>query len=484
MKNKAKKKKRFSSTGLIVIAVLAWLVLMLCLTIVADSRRVRFYVTGEQLMTVEHGSEYLEPGVYAVTAGRLFGEGKKKLDISTQGSVDTDTLGDYSIEYTVDSLFGSFSTRRTVRVVDSAAPVIELKYVEGYEPNWITGYVEEGYTAFDAYDGDLTDKVQTQQLENKIIYTVSDSSGNTCTVERPLPDFSAEPMISLVGPEYIEIMAGEEYIDPGYIAVDGRGNDLSEFVLEEGRVQNMLAGEYYLTFSLAGGSEGGVSVTRCVNVLPHPLPETVVPEGRSIYLTFDDGPGPYTDWLLNILSAYGVKATFFVTAANPDYYHLIGRAYQEGHSIGVHTNSHNYSAIYSSEEAWLEDFNTMQQIIYEQTGEYSRIFRFPGGSSNTVSRFNPGIMTRLDKMMGDLGYKYFDWNVSSGDAGETNETAEIVDNIIAGCTGMKTSVVLQHDIKDYSIAAVEQVIIWGLNNGYTFRALDLTSPDAHHGLNN
>ena len=97
---------------------------------------------------------------------------------------------------------------------------------------------------------------------------------------------------------------------------------------------------------------------------------------------------------------------------------------------------------------------------------------------------NPGIMTRLDKMMTDLGYKYFDWNVSSGDAGENNETNEIVDNIIAGCTGMKSSIVLQHDIKDYSIAAVEQVIIWGLNNGYTFRALDLTSPDAHHGLNN
>ena len=86
--------------------------------------------------------------------------------------------------------------------------------------------------------------------------------------------------------------------------------------------------------------------------------------------------------------------------------------------------------------------------------------------------------------MTDLGYKYFDWNVSSGDAGETNETAEIVDNIIAGCTGMKTSVVLQHDIKDYSISAVEQVIIWGLNNGYTFRALDMQSPDCRHGINN
>ena len=44
--------------------------------------------------------------------------------------------------------------------------------------------------------------------------------------------------------------------------------------------------------------------------------------------------------------------------------------------------------------------------------------------------------------------------------------------------------VLQHDIKDYSVNAVEQVLIWGINNGYVFRALDASSPNAHHGINN
>ena len=87
-------------------------------------------------------------------------------------------------------------------------------------------------------------------------------------------------------------------------------------------------------------------------------------------------------------------------------------------------------------------------------------------------------------MMEDLGYRYYDWNVSSGDAGETNDTSEIVENIINGCSGRGWSIVLQHDIKDYSVAAVEQVIIWGRNNGYSFRALDMSSPDAHHGVNN
>ena len=83
-----------------------------------------------------------------------------------------------------------------------------------------------------------------------------------------------------------------------------------------------------------------------------------------------------------------------------------------------------------------------------------------------------------------LGYQYFDWNVSSGDAGETTDTDTVAENIINGCAGRKASVVLQHDIKDYSVDAVEQVLIWGINNGYVFRALDVSSPNAHHGINN
>ena len=126
----------------------------------------------------------------------------------------------------------------------------------------------------------------------------------------------------------------------------------------------------------------------------------------------------------------------------------------------------------------------MQDLIYDQTGSYTKLSRFPGGSSNTVSNFNPGIMTSLAGALTDLGYQYFDWNVSSGDAGETTDTDTVAENIINGCAGRKASVVLQHDIKDYSVNAVEQVLIWGINNGYVFRALDVSSPNAHHGINN
>ena len=243
-------------------------------------------------------------------------------------------------------------------------------------------------------------------------------------------------------------------------------------------------GEYERRYSISNKLGDTVSVTRHITIEPVRNPDQVQPDGYTIYLTFDDGPGPYTGRLLDLLAKYNVKATFFVTCLNPDYEDMVGRAFREGHSIGVHSASHNYYGIYASEQDFLNDFGQAEDMIYRQTGTYTKLFRFPGGSSNTVSSFNPGIMSRLAKMMTDMGYQYYDWNVSSGDAGQTTKTDVVVENIIDGCSGKRTSVVLQHDIKDFSVDAVEKVLVWGLRNGYTFRALDLTSHAAHHGIAN
>ena len=126
----------------------------------------------------------------------------------------------------------------------------------------------------------------------------------------------------------------------------------------------------------------------------------------------------------------------------------------------------------------------MQDLIYDKTGIRTTLCRFPGGSSNLVSRFNPGIMTRLSKELTDRGFQYFDWNVSSGDAGETTSTSKVAQYVKSGMARNGVSIVLQHDIKGYSVNAVEEIIQWGLANGYTFKALDATSPTAHHGINN
>ena len=123
-------------------------------------------------------------------------------------------------------------------------------------------------------------------------------------------------------------------------------------------------------------------------------------------------------------------------------------------------------------------------MIYECTGIRTTLVRFPGGSSNKVSSFNPGIMSRLTEELTMRGFQYFDWNVSSGDSGTTN-TAKILENLKKGISSKKCSVVLQHpETRAFSMAALEDLILWALENGYTFLALDATSPGMHHSVNN
>ncbi|MBQ8814288.1 MAG: polysaccharide deacetylase [Lachnospiraceae bacterium] len=210
----------------------------------------------------------------------------------------------------------------------------------------------------------------------------------------------------------------------------------------------------------------------------------LIERGKVIYLTFDDGPGKYTAELLDILAKYDIKATFFVTGGNEGYFDMIGRAKDEGHTIGIHCYNHDYKKVYASEHAYFADLEKIDEIIFDQTGERAQLVRFPGGSSNISSKFNPGIMTRLTGMVEEKGYRYFDWNVLSGDAGDTKDTEEIIRNMIDGILKKDISVVLQHDLYDYSIAAVEEVILWGLENGYAFLPLSMESPTIHHPIAN
>lgn len=193
---------------------------------------------------------------------------------------------------------------------------------------------------------------------------------------------------------------------------------------------------------------------------------------KVMYLTFDDGPGPYTDKLLDILKKNNVKATFFVTNGYPKYRSCIAREAKEGHMVAVHSYSHNYKTIYSSEKAYWDDYKKMDDIIYEQTGRRATMMRFPGGSSNTVSRhYSKGIMTRLSRGAAQRGIVYTDWNAMAGDAGEVT-TSDGVYRYIVNTTGRKKQVVvLCHDIKPYTVNAMDRVIKWGKQNGYQFRAM-------------
>ena len=186
----------------------------------------------------------------------------------------------------------------------------------------------------------------------------------------------------------------------------------------------------------------------------------------------------------SIVKKYNVEATFFVVGKSSTA-EILKRMAEEGHAIGLHSTNHNYSTIYKSEEAFVADLLKMQKQVEEMSGVKTYLLRFPGGSSNTISKnYSIGIMKKLTKKVQELGFQYFDWNVDSEDASRAKDTETVIKNIKKGVEPFTSSIVLQHDIKDYSVAAVEEIIIWGLENGYTFAKLDVTSPAAHHPTNN
>lgn len=180
-----------------------------------------------------------------------------------------------------------------------------------------------------------------------------------------------------------------------------------------------------------------------------------------------------------------LRQHFFVTNGKPDYQNLIAQEAQRGHTVAIHSASHDYAKIYQSVDAYFADFDEMNSIITAQTGKAADLVRFPGGSSNTISKtYCYGIMSQLVCAVEERGFRYCDWNVSSGDAGGTTSTSQVVANVIAGIKDNNVSVVLQHDIKNFSVDAVEQIIQWGLSEGYTFLPITSTTPMSHHGINN
>ena len=290
------------------------------------------------------------------------------------------------------------------------------------------------------------------------------------------------PSLSLTDPEPVTLSAGSDWAEPGFSASDDVDGDLSEKVAVEGAVDTMTVGEYKVTYQVQDTAGNKAEAERVVTVEPVKQVADVNPGHKVVYLTFDDGPSAETPKLLDILKEHNVHATFFVTGQGDPA--LIGRAASEGNAIGLHTMTHNYQEIYASKEAYIKDMEQISAVVEAQTGKRSRLLRFPGGSSNRVSEFNPGIMTTLTRDIQNLGYKYFDWNVDSRDAGGASTPDEVYENVVAGIQGHDVSVVLQHDTHGFSVEAVDKIVKWGLSHGYTFLPLDDTSPQLHHSVQN
>lgn len=462
-----KKYKNFLIVGIILLIIT--LLGTSCFFLVNQSLTLK-----EKSLILSLGEDYKENNYHA----SFFGQDLTK-KVKIEGNIDTSSIGQYKRTYILH--LGPFTIKKTatITVRDTEIPMITLKgKTEAIIcPN--QEYVEEGFTAIDSYDGDLTAKVEIQKKLDSWTYIVRDASGNRAEAVRKIKkEDTTAPTITLKGSSNIYISQNSTYQEPGYTAIDACDGDVTSKVQVSGYVNTKVLGSYTLLYIVKDASGNETTVKRVVHV------QQKVKDGV-IYLTFDDGPSRITPKILDILKEENVKATFFVIHHEASLDQYIKREHDEGHTVALHSYTHNYKRIYTSIDAYFEDLYKIQNHVEKITGLKSMIIRFPGGSSNTVSKFNPKIMTNLSKEVENRGFTYFDWNISSGDAGGARTKDDVYRNVIKNL-GKGNNIVLLHDKEgnNMTLNALRDIIQYGKKNGYTFKAIDSTTPPVHHKINN
>ncbi|MEG0368039.1 MAG: polysaccharide deacetylase [Coprobacillus sp.] len=405
--------------------------------------------------------------------------------IIDNSQVKTDELGEYKIIYKHNDKEYSL----VVNVVDKKAPEFEVANLE-------CG-IDEQISA-DMFVSDIKDQTKTKTYfkdeynfkdigEYKIVIIVEDMGKNKTEKEAVLTLIKDEEKPTLSGLKDITVLKDSKvnYLS-GVTAKDNLDKE-PKVDVDSSSVNLSQAGTYKVTYTVTDKSGNRNTYTNNVTVYEKKAINSVGQNSNKIvYLTFDDGPSSNTAKVLDILKNYNVKATFFVTGNGQSYKHLIKRAHDEGHTIGLHTYSHKYNLVYSSVENYFKDLDQIGQLVKNQIGFVPKFIRFPGGASNTVSRsHSKGIMTILTSEVQNRGYQYYDWNVSSEDASGNNvPVTTIVRN--ATSSHAKNINILFHDTaaKSTTVQALPQIIEHYQSLGYTFMGIDEKSFTPHQHVNN
>ena len=349
-------------------------------------------------------------------------------------------------------------------------------------------FQDPGATARDRCDGDLTASIQVTDKASgdvhTLTYTVADKAGNAAAATRRVTvrDIVA-PVITLSGQRELFVPLGGAYQEPGFTAQDDADGDLTASVTRAGTVNTASPGVYTLTYTVTDKAGNTATATRQVSVYENSS------GGSPVYLTFDDGPSDrVTPRVLDTLKAYNVHATFFIVNYGESGKALIRRMIDEGHTVAIHGYSHDYAAIYKSDEAFMQNIYRLRDRLRSDFGYEAAIIRFPGGSSNTVSRqYSVGIMSRLAQRVQAEGFTYFDWNVSSGDAaGTPASSGQIYNNVTSALRHGRSNVVLMHDAgaKGTTADALPDIIRYCLANGYSIQPITPATKPVHHGIAN
>jgi len=408
---------------------------------------------------------------------RVFGGSKD--DVKIEGTIDTNAKGEYPITYT----YGNEKINAIVNVKDQKPPVLTLQEAkvdmkDKGDPKLIIKEVKDASEV--TFDFKYDKKTFDERGKHKIEVTATDEDGNTTTETGTLIREEDSKAPTLVDPDQkITIKQGQE-LDLSAIKVKDDFDPEPTVTMDE-EFDSEEAGKQTIMIKVSDRSGNEKEYEQIVNVKEDPAYGKKV-----VYLTFDDGPSENTAKILDILDKYNAKATFFVTGNHPEYNKYMKRAAKEGHTIGLHTYTHNYSQLYSSEEAYFDDLQQISDMVEDVTGKKSKVIRFPGGSSNMISaNYVDGLMTTLTQKVQEQGYQYFDWNVDSTAAsGNGVPVSQLVENATASDDQYINILMHDTDAKDTTVEALPEIIKYYKDKGYVFLGLDTDSYAPHHNVVN
>lgn len=404
--------------------------------------------------------------------------GKLEDVIIDSSHVNTSALGQYIVYYT----FKDKTQELYLNVEDTIAPVVEVKSLSVLQGTQIK--VEDLIT-------NITDATETHSSFEKEydfskegkydVNVVVEDAGHNKTVQQTTVEILVDKTAPVITAIDFRVTLNSSKDLKSFASVKDDYDKDPQLTVDKGNYDSSKVGTYSITYTAT--DDFGNKSTKKVNVTVYKPTTSSSSNGKKIvYLTFDDGPSAVTATILDVLKQYNVKATFFVTGVNGSsgiagkYGYLTKRAYQEGHTIALHSYTHDY-AIYKSEETYFKDLTKLSDAVYKLIGIRPKYVRFPGGSNNGMwDNYKDGTlknMKQLCRALKSRGYEYYDWNVSSGDAsGSKVSVSKIVKNSTSG--SYDNINLLMHDLagKTTTAEALPQIIEYYQSKGYEFRAID------------
>ena len=360
--------KKLSKKAKIIVIILASFILLL---ITLSYLFTNIKLNGNKYIEIEYGTKYKEKGATAKFLAF-------PLSVKVKGKINTNKLGDQQIIYETKNKLGiTKKVRRTVKVVDTKAPVITLSGDKEFNLRLGEKYIDPGYKMIDNVDGDISRQVKIKHnINNKkigtyeVTYTGLDSSKNKVTVKRIVN--VVEKVLSYKD-EYDDIDNTTRTWWSGNEKNNTRPSKKTATTIEDLKKYNA----YYIG-----------------------------PDEKTIYLTFDEGRNDtYVKEIAEILNKYDVKATFFFCMKYMKYNPEVVKYLEEtGHSIGNHTANHEFMYNYANKEnfkTFLSEIEEVEKTYKEITGkEIDKIYREPSGNWSY----------RDLQIIKDLGYKTFFWS--------------------------------------------------------------------------